>query len=202
MNQNRDRLQKAIAIVSNHGGSPWRCHPDIRYRNRLITQPEVDLYGRSGWKRYRPRWFSLPGAPRNYRGELPGDWPGEEKRRLMSTYKVCMCLENMNEPGYFTEKFVEAVVAGCIPVYRASADIRNSVLKGAIWFDPSDKANEGPKALAVALHANWELVLRQNENWLQSNSELHNSSLEAVFGKLSGILSQAATARSHVEGFC
>jgi len=56
MNQNPDRLQKAIAIVSNHGGSPWTCHPDIRYRNQLITLPQVDLYGRSGWKRYRRNW--------------------------------------------------------------------------------------------------------------------------------------------------
>ncbi len=122
MNQSVDRKQKAVAIVSNHGGSPLKAHPDIRYRNRLITSPLVDLYGRSGWQRYRSHWYSWPRAPKNYRGELPGDWPGAEKRRLMSEYKVCVCLENMNEPGYFTEKFVEAVQAGCIPVYRASTD--------------------------------------------------------------------------------
>ena len=100
MNQNPDRLQKAVVIVSNHGSSPWTCHPAIRYRNRLITLPQVDLYGRSIWQRYRRGWFSLPGAPRNYRGELPGDWPGEEKRRLMSRYKVRVSLENMNGLAY------------------------------------------------------------------------------------------------------
>lgn len=192
MNPNPDRIPKAVAIVSNHGGNPWTCHPDIRYRNRLITLPQVDLYGRSGWRRYRRNWYSLPRTPGNYRGELPGDWPGEEKRRLMSTYKVCVCLENMNEPGYFSEKFVEAVVAGCIPVYRASPDIRDTVLQGACWFDPSDHGNVGPGACAVALEANRELVQQKNDTWLRSSRELHNSSHKAVFGLLSEMLSQGA----------
>jgi len=64
-------------------------------------------------------WLSRPAAPANYRGEIPGDWPEEQKRELLAGYKVAVCRENSYEPYYFTEKFVEAVCAGCVPVYRA-----------------------------------------------------------------------------------
>jgi hypothetical protein len=188
MNRNSDRLQKAVAIVSNHGGSPWTCHPDIRYRNRLITLPQVDLYGRKSWQRYRRNWFSLPRAPRNYRGELPGDWPGEEKRRLMSRYKVCVCLENMNEPGYFTEKFLEAVVAGCIPVYRASADIRDTVLQGASWVDPGASGWPDEQALQAAVNADLTACQAQNQAWLATSRHLAATHASAIFDRISTIL--------------
>jgi len=94
-----DRLDHAIAIVSSHGGNPWKQHPDLTFRNRFITHPFVDLFGRSGWKRYKASCWSLRGRePGNYRGELPGDWPAEGKRALMARYKVAVCMENMNEP--------------------------------------------------------------------------------------------------------
>lgn len=188
MNQNTDRMQKAVAIVSNYGGNPWTRHSDIHYRNRLITLPQVDLYGRSNWKRYRRNWISRPRAPDNYRGELPGDWPGEEKRRLMSRYKVCLCLENMNEPGYFTEKFVEAVVAGCIPVYRASADIRDTVLQGAVWFDPGDSRWPGKQALQAALDADMMTCNSQNLAWLTTSRDLAATHSSSVYRRLSEIL--------------
>lgn len=188
MNKGIERLQKAVAIVSNHGGNPLKCHPDIRYRNRLITLPQVDLFGRSGWKKYRRAWFSRPGVPRNYRGELPGDWPGEEKRRLMSRYKVCVCLENMNEPNYFTEKFVEAVVAGCIPVYRASADIRDTVLQGACWFDPGDFRWPDEKAVEAALDSNLEVCQFRNNEWLSGSVSLKETSVQSVFESLARAL--------------
>jgi hypothetical protein len=99
MNCRSDRKDKAIAVVSNYGGNPLKAHPDIRFRNHLITSPLVDLFGRASWRRYRPHWYSWPGTPPNYQGELPGDWSGQQKRELLSQYKVCVCLENMNEPG-------------------------------------------------------------------------------------------------------
>ncbi len=188
MNCNRDRKQRAIAIVSNHGGPPWKCHPDIRYRNQLITDPVVDLYGRSGWKKYRPHWFSWPKAPKNYRGEIPGDWPSDQKRILLSQHKVCVCLENMNEPGYFTEKFVESIIAGCIPVYRASSDVRDSVLKDAFWIDPSDVRYPGRKAIQAALDSDLEHVQHVNSRWLTTSPELAATEAHRVFDRIGRIL--------------
>lgn len=188
MKRGNNRKQRAIAIVSNHGGSPWSRHPDIAYRNKLVTSPLVDLYGRSGWKKYRPTFFHFPAAPKNYLGEIPGDWPGEEKRNLMSEYKVAVCLENMNEPGYFTEKFVEAVVAGCIPVYRATPEIAETFLKGAIWFDPSNPTTLGRKAIDTALEADLAATQDQNDRWLKSNVALASTHAQEVFRRIAGLL--------------
>ena len=138
--------------------------------------------------RYRRNWFSLPGAPRNYRGKLPGDWPGEEKRRLVSRYKVCVCLENMNEPGYFTAKFVEAVVAGCIPVYRASADICDSVLQGASWADPGDSRWPADAVLQQAIEAAQSDCLQKNFRWLTESKAFAAAHATSVFQRLSQLL--------------
>lgn len=187
-NGNLQRQRRAIAIVSNHGGNPLFAHPDLLYRNRLITGPQVDLFGRQGWRKYRRAWYSWPRCPGNYKGELPGDWHGMQKRQLMSTYKVCVCLENMNEPGYFTEKFVEAVLAGCIPVYRASADIRDSVLQGACWFDPGDSRWPDEQAVQAALDADAQQCLLRNADWLQSSKALHQTNGKAVFERIARAL--------------
>lgn len=184
-NENTERMHRAVAIVSNHGGNPLFAHPDLKYRNRLITSTHVDLFGRSGWRKYRRSWYSLPTRPSNYQGELPGDWHAAEKRQLMSRYKVCVCLENMNEPGYFTEKFVEAVIAGCIPVYRASADIRDTVLQGALWFDPSDPRWPEEKSIEAALEASLTEIHLRNADWLTSSSALAATHANAIFEKIS-----------------
>jgi hypothetical protein len=188
MNTNQTRLDKAIAIVSNHGGSPWKRRSDIAYRNRLITDPLVDLYGRSGWKRYRAHWYSRAAAPANYKGEIPGDWPAGEKRELMAKYKVAVCLENMNEAYYFTEKFVESIVGGCIPVYRASQDVGNSMLRDALWFDPSDVRFLGRKAIETALDADLEHVQHVNSRWLSTSPELAATEASRVFERIGRFL--------------
>jgi hypothetical protein len=188
INPNKDRLAKAVAIVSNHGGSPWRRHPGISYRNRFITQPGVDLFGRSGWNRYRTGRFSLArGAPSNYRGELPGDWPAAGKRELMARYKVAVCFENMNEPYYFTEKFVEAVCAGCIPVYRADPTVASGVLRGALWIDPANHGDDPERTIQAALRADVREFQETNGRWLKSRALAETHHLE-VFRRIGAII--------------
>ncbi len=182
------RLRRAIAIVSNHGGNPWRRHRHLTYRNRFISHPLVDLYGRSGWKRYRQGRFSFrPGAPANYLGELPGDWPAAGKRSLMARYKVAVCLENMNEPHYFTEKMVEAVSAGCIPVYRADPTVASTFLEGARWFDPRDYADNPELTLEAALEADSGEVAEANRKWLL-RAAVRETHHERVFRRIANIL--------------
>jgi hypothetical protein len=187
MNINQDRSDKAIAIVSNYGGAPWKRHPDLSYRNRVITNPSVDLYGRDGWQRYRSRWYSRAKTPVNYKGEIPGDWPAGEKRQLMSKYKVAICLENMNEPYYFSEKFVEAVMAGCIPVYRAHPTIRNSVLRGAAWCDPTDVGSDPHEVIIEALARDLASVQQTNLAW-SINQNVASTHASAVFARIGEIL--------------
>lgn len=188
VNRELDRREKAIAIVSNHGGFPWKCHPQIALRNQFITDPTVDLYGRTGWKRYRRHWYSRPSPPANYRGELPGDWHEGEKRRLQASYKVSVCFENMCEPHYFTEKFVEAVIAGCVPVYRADSTLRETILKGAFWIDPQDFGNSVSETMEKALKSDLSAVQKQNAKWLNKNSHLHETNSSVVLTTIAKLL--------------
>jgi hypothetical protein len=187
MNRSLQRKKRAIAIVSNHGGPPHRRHPDITYRNRFITAPQVDLFGRASWRRYRPSLLSFPKAPKNYCGEIPGDWPADQKRKLQASYKVAVCLENMNEPCYFTEKFVEAAMNGCIPIYRAAPTVKATFLQGASWIDPADFGNNAHETLEYALSLDIERFHSENASWARSLA-LGSTNSTQVFEKIAKIL--------------
>ena len=105
----------------------------------------------------------------------------------MAQYKVAVCLENMNEPHYFTEKFVEAVCAGCIPVYRADPSVAVGVLKGARWVDPASYGNDPERTLRAALQADATQFREANRRWLCSAllAETHHG---AVFRRLAELL--------------
>lgn len=184
------RKQKAIAIVSNQGGSAFARHPEMTFRNEVIIGPNVDLFGRSAWKRFRRRWYSFPAAPANYCGELPGEWHGTLKRELQATYQVAVCMENMRELFYFTEKFVEAVVAGCIPVYAAHESLLATYLDGAFWIDPGSHATGSTAAVETALKVDYIEASEQNQRWLKGNSFLRDSGSAGVFDRIGRILAQ------------
>ena len=106
----------------------------------------------------------------------------------MARYKVAVCLENMNEPYYFTEKFVEAVCSGCIPIYRADPTVSGGVLKGARWVDPADHGNDPERTLCAALQADSFAFRDANQQWL-SSAVLAETHHVAVFRRLANILS-------------
>jgi hypothetical protein len=189
VNWRTDRKRQAVAVVSNHGGSPWRRHRDVGYRNRFVTHPRVDLYGRKGWMQYRASRVGRQAPPTNYKGELPGDWPDAAKRELMSDHQVAICLENMTEPYYFTEKFVEAVCAGCVPVYRAHPTVVQTVLRGATWVDPADHGHDPEATLEAAFSLDSEKVRQQNEQWLGSDLLAETRSCH-VYGRIGRILAE------------
>ena len=161
-------IEKAVAVVSNYGGKIHFLKKHIKVRNRLILCSSVNLYGkRDSWNQYRHfplLWKVSP--PSNYCGEVSGDF--DNLISFISSYKVNVCLENSLEPYYFTEKFVNAVRAGCIPIYHAHPTVKETFLKGAIWVDPSD-FNFNPLAtIEFALKQNIEHYRNINDAWLDS----------------------------------
>ena len=186
-NMRDDRVRKAVAVVSNHGGSPWRRNPGIAYRNRFVTNHLVDLFGRRDWLAYRSRRFGPTRPPSNYKGEIAGTTPLPDKLRLMSDYIANVCMENVNEPYYFTEKFVEAARAGCVPVYRAhSTNAR--VLEGAVWIDPADHDDDPEATIRAALEANDTEIRERNAAWLAESRPLAETSHFEVFKRIAQIL--------------
>jgi hypothetical protein len=187
-----NRIERAVSVVSNFGGGPRGRHPHIAYRNRFVTHRFVDLFGRRAWKNYREGFISMRRPPNNYQGEISGDWPAKEKRDLLSKYKVCVCLENMHEPNYFTEKFVEAVAAGCIPIYRAHDSLRDTVLQGAKWVDPADYGDDPDKTIQAALEMDDGDFRVGNTQWLKSEG-LKATHISQVFERIGNILRYEAT---------
>lgn len=162
----------AIACVSNFGGRGWFLKRRFSLRNRFILSPLVELYGNPlSWKRFRhfpAIWRS--GPPANYRGRpsVGEEFFDESYIEFLSAFKVAVCLENSVEPHYFTEKFVNAVRAGCIPVYHAHPSVLKRFLAGAKWVDPADFGFSPRRTIEYALQQDQAVFRRINDAWLES----------------------------------
>ncbi len=164
----------AVSCVSNFGGRTWFLKPRFRFRNRFILDPRVELFGKKeGWSKFRNfPCFWRKGAPKNYRGPVDHgkDHFDDAFIQFLSGYKVAICLENALEDFYFTEKFVNAVRAGCIPVYRAHDSVRRRFLEGAVWVDPFDFGNCPRRTLTYALSQDVQTFRATNDRWLNSGT--------------------------------
>jgi hypothetical protein len=162
----------AIACVSNFGGRGWFLKRRFSLRNRFILSPLVELYGSPlSWKQFRhfpAIWRS--GPPANYQGRpsVSEEFFDDPYIEFLSAFKVAVCLENSEEPHYFTEKFVSAVRAGCIPVYHAHPSVKKRFLTGAKWVDPADFGFSPQPTIESALAQDQALFRRTNDAWLES----------------------------------
>ena len=60
--------------------------------------------------------------------------PCDDKVETLSEYKFSICFENTAYPGYVTEKIIDCLAAGTIPIYIGAPDIDNFVPSG-IFID-------------------------------------------------------------------
>jgi hypothetical protein len=169
-----DRILRAVAVISNHE-PVWKRLLKRRFeairRSCFVASPSVDLYGsRINWQRYQKSIFSRPQLPSNYCGEVSGDYCTKEKIDWLARYKVCVCLENACEPYYFTEKFVDAVRGGCIPIYRAHPTVDRGILAGAKWVDAAAFKFNAAAAVRFACESNIEAYWEANDAWLNTEA--------------------------------
>ncbi len=154
----------------------------------MILDRRVELFGEpDAWANFRhfPKlWIQRP--PDNYAGRASPR--GEENIRFLSGYKVAVCLENCAEPYYFTEKFVNAVRAGCIPVYHAAATVKNRFLSGARWIDPAEFGFSSRRTVEFALDQDQTKFRSTNDAWLESGILADTDNVK-VFAKLHEIVS-------------
>ncbi len=96
-------------------------HPKSLYQKRLddimffeINHPDVfDFYG-VGWPTNKYK---------TYRGQIPL----YHKMEYLKKYKFSLCYENMQAPGWVTEKIFHCFHAGCVPVYLGADNIKQFV---------------------------------------------------------------------------
>ena len=173
-----------VGTVNNFGGRLWFLKSHFRTRNRMILDRRVELFGQpEAWAQFRhfPRlWIQRP--PESYMGQpTPGtSYYDDEHIRFLSAYKVAVCLENSTEAYYFTEKFVNAVRAGCVPVYHAHATVKTSFLSGARWIDPADFAFSPRRTIDFALNQDQMEFRFINDAWLESRILADTDDLKVV----------------------
>lgn len=184
----------AIACVTNFGGRFWFLKRHIWLRNRMVLQSNVELFGRrEAWSQFRhfPAIWRR-GTPPNYRGELAGNHMDDQFREFLSGYKVCLCLENSCEPFYFTEKFVNAVRAGCVPVYHAHPSVAAKFLRGAKWVDPAQHGFSARRTIDFALAADGMEFQKANDTWLESGI-LDETGFLGFFNRLHALIKAKLT---------
>jgi Glycosyltransferase family 10 (fucosyltransferase) C-term len=165
------RKKAAVAVVSNYGGRLWWLRQGARRRNAFALHRTVELFGNAqSWQRFRCWPWSFPRCPLNYRGAWPGNWYLELHMNMIAKYQINVCLENSFEPHYFTEKFVNAARAGCVPIYHAHPTVRDSVLRGAVWIDPTEYSFDADATLNAAYKCDAAAIREQNYKWLRSDA--------------------------------
>jgi hypothetical protein len=179
-----ERLKTAVAVLGNLGRPIFR-NSGRQKRLRFILQSGCDVFGpRPAWENFQLGLFSKPGMPTNYRGECERS----EKLQIISKYHACICLENSSEPLYFTEKFPDAVRAGCIPIYHPHPSVKNHFLQGAVWVDPADYEFNGRETMAAALALDRVEVNEINKKWMTLNKQFLETYLYKVYSRLGNIL--------------
>lgn len=107
-------------------------------------------------------------ASPNYRGKVA------EKNPVLSQYKYSLCFENGRDiPGYITEKILDSMFAGCVPVYWGAPNISDHIPETCfIDYRPFLKAADPFAALVSHLkgisEARWNEYQRDIKDFLQS----------------------------------
>lgn len=89
----------------------------------LVPHREAFCLALSKYKKVDCPGRSLNNMPRLETDENLGIW--ESKRRFISRYKFTIAFENYTYPGYHTEKILDPMLAGSIPVYVGNPDIES-----------------------------------------------------------------------------
>lgn len=87
---------------------------------RLSRRECLDIWG--------PGWESLDNLPDQWISRIQGSAPRihgpcESKTTILRRFRFALAYENASCDGYVTEKIIDAMHAGCIPVYRGAPDI-------------------------------------------------------------------------------
>ena len=150
-----DKEKFCCLIVGNKDSN----HPHELYSERKNVirwfennySKDFDLYG-IGWNEYRFKGIRLiRGLNRipflkkfmfRYFGDYYPSYKGKvvNKFKTMQDYKFAICYENIKDiPGYITEKMLDAMFAGCVPIYRGANNITEHIFQNC-FIDKRDFA--------------------------------------------------------------
>lgn len=95
-------------------------------------------------------------------------YPVADKLATIRNYKFALCFENGSYPGYITEKIIDCLVAGVIPVYRGAPDIQRYVPPD-LYLDASVfKSFEHMEKTLREAHWYHDYIIKTGQYWLRS----------------------------------
>lgn len=175
----KERLERIVAINANK----WSAIAGELYSLRRVGysfDSRIDVYGR-GWAESKgstavrvlkeifialrfgafPQLLNIKSAfhqPANYLGEV------DDKMLALASYKVSLVIENCD--SYLSEKLVDALLAGCIPVYVGADPTKFGIPENL--FIKSDANVEAIKrSLEIALNMSHEDFLLRVQSWVE-----------------------------------
>jgi hypothetical protein len=123
--------KKMSYMVANHGalaGAPQRPASTYFIRESLLAKIldsdlDIDIYGK-GWSINDSRYKGAPPL----------------KRDALKNYKYSICIENSCEDLYISEKFFDAFLNNCVPVYYGCKTVKSAYNENAfITFDAASE---------------------------------------------------------------
>jgi hypothetical protein len=179
-------IQNAVTVLGNLGRPIFR-NKGRQKRLNFIIESGCHIYGpNKNWGDFQLNLFSKKGSPSGYQGECRHT----QKISILSKYHACICFENSCEPEYFTEKFPDAVRAGCVPIYHPHPRVKEKFLDGAVWVDPMDYGLDARETMRVAMAMDRHTVASQNLKWLQENPHLQLTKVKNIYVKMVDILNK------------
>jgi hypothetical protein len=87
---------------------------------------DFDLYG-VGWE--RPTRYVYGRRAERYAAAAKKSWRGSvpDKLSTLEQYKFSICFENCIFSGWVTEKILDSMLAGCVPIYWGAPDIEEFI---------------------------------------------------------------------------
>jgi hypothetical protein len=113
----------------------------------------------------------------------------ENKLEWLKDYKFCMCFENYSEYGYLTEKLLEGMMGGCIPIYWGSESCKEEFNSKSFlnWHDYNNDEELINKI--IELDQNDDLYQKMySESYLIDNKENSYMSDDRVIDFLKKII--------------
>lgn len=123
---------------------------DYRYEavNHFLPMHELGLYGRN--------WGGVA-------------FECDDKLATIRNYKFALCFENGSYPGYVTEKIIDCLVTGVIPVYRGAPDIKNYI-PSDFYIDAKEFETFADMEKSLRNDSwNHAHMIKKSQEWLRSS---------------------------------
>lgn len=138
-----NKTRKFSIISSDLNKRPGHQKRRFVIDNMIKDNFDVDLYGKIKhnnriWKRFN-----------RYYGTITDKWDA------IAPYRYTLAMENHSQNDYFTEKIVDAYLAGCMPIYYGCPNISDYFPENSYYY--------------LNLNQNPKLILKDINNIINSN---------------------------------